>query len=193
MEPAPSASPVASASPTRPADVRRASLERPVPGSFTVREGRDLYLAENGFSVESYDEPTTKATMLGIRFSVPNTPTHRWAIMLHDLHHVATGFGTDFTGETEVSAWECPQGLRPLGLYTGGLVLNLAMLGFVFSPRCARAAWRASKAPNLFHRPEHSYEDLLEMRVGDLRRMLGLPEDGLWPRPRRLHAHAPAR
>jgi ubiquinone biosynthesis protein Coq4 len=35
--------------------------------------------------------------------------------MLHDLHHVATGFGTDMIGEGEVSVWETRRRLRPLG------------------------------------------------------------------------------
>jgi hypothetical protein len=158
-----------------------------------VREGRDAYLGENGFSVGAYDEATTEATLLGIRFRVPNTAKHRWAIMLHDLHHVATGFGTDFTGETEISAWEAPQGLRPLGFYTGWIVGSLALLGFVFAPGRAWAALRASTAPNLFQRSERSYEQLLELSIAELRSVLGLPEDGLSRRPRRLHANAPAR
>jgi hypothetical protein len=174
------------------AGVPPVTLERPVPASWSVREGRDLYLRENGFSVEAYDAPTTEASLLGFRFRVPNTPKHRWAIMLHDLHHVATGFGTDFSGEAEISAWEAPQGLRPLGLYTGWIVGSLALLGFVFTPRRAIAAWRASRAPNLFHAPEGSYERLLELSVAELRNVLGLPADGLSPRPRRLHANAPA-
>jgi len=158
-----------------------------------VREGRDAYLSENGFSVEAYDEPTTQATLLGIRFRVPNTPKHRWAIMLHDLHHVATGFGTDFTGEAEISAWEARQGLRTLGFYTGWIVGNLALLGFVLAPRRALSAWRASRAPNLFHRPDLAYEEILGMSVAELRRLLGLPDQGFARLPRRLHAHAPGR
>jgi ubiquinone biosynthesis protein Coq4 len=113
--------------------------------------------------------------------------------MLHDLHHVATGFGSDFTGEAEISAWEAAQGLRPLGFYTGWIVGNLALLGFVLAPRRARVAWRASKAPNLFHRPDLSYEGILEMSVAELRGLLALPEKGLSPRPRRLHANAKKR
>jgi hypothetical protein len=158
-----------------------------------VREGRDAYLGENGFSVEAYDESTTEATLLGIRFRVPNTPKHRWAIMLHDLHHVATGFGTDLTGEAEISAWETPQGLRPLGFYTGWIVGNLALLGFVIAPRRTITAWRASRAPNLFHHPELCYEEILAMSIAELRRVLRLPENGFSPRPRRLHAKAPKR
>jgi hypothetical protein len=166
--------------------------DRPLPSGFSVREGRDAYLAENGFSVEAYDAAWTPATLLGIRFQVPNTRRHRAAIMLHDLHHVATGFGTDFVGEAEVSAWECRRGLRPLGLYTGWIVLSLTLTGLLVAPRRTLAAWRASGpgASSLFHETRH-YDAILEASVGELRARLGIPEAGLAQRPRLLHAGAP--
>src|SRR5512134_1498047 len=120
------------------------------PGTWTVREGRDAYLRANGFSVEAYAARWTPARILGIGFRVPNTARHRWAIMLHDLHHVATGYATDLTGEAEVSAWECRAGLAPLGLYTGALVASLALLGLVVAPRRTIRAWRASRRRSLF-------------------------------------------
>jgi len=82
--------------------------------STSVRAGRDAYLDENGFTVAAYDEPRTQASFFGLDFSIPNTPAHRRAIVLHDLHHVATGYGTDLAGEGEISAWELRAGLRGL-------------------------------------------------------------------------------
>jgi len=111
--------------------------------------------------------------------------------MWHDLHHVLTGFGTDLAGEAEVSAWECRGGLRPLGLYTGGIVLGLALAGLVVAPRRTLAAWRHGPAGgSLFHEP-CSYEEALADSVGRLREELGLPPAGLAESPRRLHADAP--
>lgn len=98
-----------------------ASCEQPLPSNWSVEQGLNAYLEENGFTVKAYDAPRTPASFLGLRFSVPNTPRHRWAIMLHDLHHVATGYGTDPAGEGQISAWECRRGLRPLGLYVGSI------------------------------------------------------------------------
>jgi hypothetical protein len=116
----------------------------PFPETWTVRRARDAYLAENGFTVAAYEEPWTDASFLGVRFRVPNTRRHRWAIMLHDLHHVATGYGTDLTGEGEVSAWELRRGLGALGLYVATIVTLGAAMGFVIAPRRALAAFRAS-------------------------------------------------
>jgi hypothetical protein len=164
----------------------------PFPPDWTVRRARDTYLAENGFTVEAYDLPKTDASFLGVRFSVPNTPKHRWGIMLHDLHHVATGFGTDIRGEGEISAWEMP-GVRALGPYVGGIVGSGAIMGFLFAPRRALAAWRARRT-TLFDLAGPSgipYESLLDMTIGELRALLGVPREGLAREPRKLHQYAP--
>ncbi len=171
-----------------------APLDRPIPSTWSVEQGRDAYLVENGFTAAAYDEPRTEASFLGIRFTVPNTPRHRWAIMLHDLHHVVTGYGTDLVGEGEISAWEARRGLRPLGLYTGSIVVTGALVGFVAAPRRVWRAWRASppRGGSLFH-DSRPYEEITASNVGQLRERLGVPAEGLCTQPRRLHSHAPKR
>jgi ubiquinone biosynthesis protein Coq4 len=169
-------------------------LDRPFPSSWTVRRARDAYLEENGFTVAAYFEPWTDATVFGIPIKVPNTLRHRWAIMLHDLHHVATGYGTDMIGEGEVSAWETRRGLRSLGLYVGSIVAIGTIGGALMAPRRALAAWRASGGgcTSLFPMggATADYEALLDRTVGELRTRLGLPLDGLVT-SRALHARAP--
>src|SRR5215471_1196999 len=115
----------------------------PIPAKDSVREGRDEYLAENGFSVAAYDEPWTKASFAGIDFAVPNTTRHRWAIMLHDLHHVATGYGTDIAGEGEISAWELRGGLRGLDPYVRAIVVSGSVAGLLLHPKRTWRAWKA--------------------------------------------------
>lgn len=161
-----------------------------MPAEWSVRRGRDAYLAENGFTAEAYDAAWTPATLFGLPFAVPNTERHRWAIMLHDLHHVATGYGTDLAGEAEISAWELRRGLRLLGWYVSGLVTLGAVMGLVVAPRRTVAAWRASgrATTSLFQR-DVPYEALLEMSIGEVRAMLGVPPAGL-ARKRGLHARA---
>lgn len=70
--------------------------------SLLVKEGRDLYLAANGFSIRDYDMPTFTIGILGMRLKFPNTAGRKRAIPLHDLHHVLTGYGTDWVGEAEI-------------------------------------------------------------------------------------------
>lgn len=167
--------------------------EHPAHPSMRVRDARDAYLAENGFTVESYDAPTTKGSFLGLRFSVPNPPSHRRAIRLHDLHHVATGFGTDHAGEAEISAWQARRGLIPAGMYVTIIVLTNAALGVLFAPGRTWAALRGAGKGGSLYTLDREYETLIEMTVGELRGILSLPAEGLATTRRGLHAHAPAR
>jgi hypothetical protein len=166
--------------------------DAPLPASMSVEGGRDAYLAENGFTVEAYDARWTEASFFGVPFRVPNTRDHRRGIKLHDLHHVATGYGTDLAGEGEVSAWELRRGLRGLGLYVSTIVVLGAAAGLMLSPRRTLRAWRVSRPGGSLFQSARAYEDLLAMSVGDLRRELGVPERGLAERPRGLHSYAPA-
>jgi hypothetical protein len=172
----------------------------PFPASMSVRAARDAYLAVNGFTALAYDAKWTDASFLGIKLRVPNTEKHRVSIMLHDLHHVATGFGTDLAGEGEISAWEARRGLGALGAYVGGIVASGVLLGFLFAPKRAVRAWRnsslAGTSDSLFPLTLHEdfaarYERLLAMTVGELRRELGVPADGVAHGPQGLHAYAP--
>lgn len=166
-------------------------LDRPYPAEWTVRRALDAYLAENGFTRESYDDTWTKATLFGV---LPvwalNTKRHRWAIMLHDLHHVATGYGTDNTGEGEISAFELASRPWALGPYVGSIVMAGAALGMLVAPRRTIAAWRACRRRSLFD-SELTFEQLEAMTVGELRALLDLPTHGVAARPRARHVHAP--
>jgi hypothetical protein len=170
------------------------AFDRSLPADWSVERGRDAYLAENGFSVAAYDEPWTPVSLWGISFSIPNTPRHRWAIRLHDLHHVATGFGTDLTGEAEISAWEARRGLAALDLYVSSIVSSLAATGLVIAPRRTLRAWNAAvHGTTLFNAKHLDYASLLRLSIGELRNTLGIERGGLASTPRKLHGRAPER
>jgi len=147
-------------------------LDRPLSPSVTVREGRDAYLRENGFTVASYDEPRVRLSFFALSFVVPNPVSRRKAVRFHDLHHVVTGYGTDLVGEGEISAWELRRGFGGLSWYTRALVLSAIAIGVVIAPRRMLRAWKRGAGPSNLFSYEHRYEDLLEMSVGDLRDLL---------------------
>jgi hypothetical protein len=169
-----------------------APRSEPLAPTLGVREGRDAYLAENGFTTESYTAPWTDASFFGVKFKVPNTPHHRWAIMLHDLHHVATGYGTDLAGEGEVAAWELRRGMRGLGLYVGTIVALGAFAGLVFEPRRTLRAWRRAAGKASLFQDGRAYEELLALSVGELRHGLGVPAQGIAEGAQGLHRYAPS-
>jgi len=169
------------------------SLDHPFPPGLSVREARDSYLAENGFGMDQYDADSVTVNFWGIRFPVPNPPTRKIAIRYHDLHHVMTGYGTDPTGEAEISVWEFRRGIRAFGVYVRFIIFTGIILGFFHSPKAVWTAWKASKIGNPLPKPTMAhYESLLEKTLGELRREYGVPEQGL-AGPRKLNLDAPKR
>ncbi len=166
----------------------------PYPASWTVARALDAYLAENGFTKEEYDARFVWISFWRVTFPFPNPPSRHDAVRVHDLHHVATGYGTDPTGEAEISMWELARGLTGLSFFIKCIVVGGGLFGFLHSPRRTRAAFRSAKrvGGTLFPMSRREYEALLSMKVGDLRERLDLPRDGIASHPRGLHSAAPS-
>lgn len=147
------------------------------PDGLTIREARDRFLAFNGFQVEDYSAPTYAVKLWKVRIRFPNTKAHRWAAPLHDLHHVLTGYKTDWIGEAEIAAWELRAGCRTVLVYW--LDLSGAAIGLLISAvRVCRAFCRARGQRTLYHDPT-SYDSMLRMTLGEVRARLGIPPGGL--------------
>ncbi len=137
----------------------------------TVREARDRYFRDNGFSEAGYTSRWVKLKMGPIPLAFPNTAARRRAVPLHDLHHVATGYATSWTGEAEISAWELAAGC---GRYWAAWALDIggALVGLVIAPRRTWRAFLRGRRCRSLYRAELT-GDLLDMPVAELRARLG--------------------
>ena len=142
------------------------------PHEITVREARDRYFAENGLSEDGYTERWVKLPVGPFTIVFPNTGGRQRAVVLHDLHHVATGYSTTWRGEAEISAWELGAGC---GRYWAawGLNTGAAALGLVIAPRRTWHAWRRGRGSRALYRDGFT-ADLLDLTVTELRRRLEL-------------------
>jgi hypothetical protein len=162
-----------------------------VPADLGVREGRDRYLAENGFSTDAYKAPSYTVELGGLHLRLPNTVARQRAIPLHDLHHVATGFGTDLVGEAEIGAWELRAGCNSLVTYwLNGMA---ALIGLFIAPSRTLRALARARGQRTLYLDSINYDALLGLTVGELRARLGIPPDGLADRRYGLHRKAPRR
>lgn len=162
-----------------------------LPASLSVREARDRYLAENGFSIIGYTAPTFTVDLFGHTFTFPNGPARRRAIPLHDLQHVVTGYGTDLVGEAEQSAWELMGGVNSLFLWV--FKLSAILLGLFLAPRRVIRSMRLARARGcrtLYGDPV-DYESLLAMSLGELRARLSVPLGGQAEHEAARHRRAP--
>lgn len=142
------------------------------PADLTVREARQRYFDANGFINGGYDDKWVRLKAGPFRFAFPNVAARKRSVRLHDVHHIATGFDTTWTGEAEIGAWELVAGC---GRHWVAWVLNAgaAALGLFFAPA---KVWRAFM---LGRRTDTLYgavfeESILDESVGGLRHRLGL-------------------
>jgi hypothetical protein len=139
---------------------------------ITLRDGRDAYLREYGFSTSAYTDKWVHVKFGPFPLVFPSTKTRRFAIRYHDLHHTLTGYRATPIGEAEIGAWEVATGCRRLW---AAWVLNLLAMGFglVAAPRRTwRAFVRGRNSENLYGREFD--EALLERKVDDIRKEIGL-------------------
>ncbi len=140
----------------------------------TMAEALRRYFDENGFGADGgYASAWVDVKLGPIPFPLPNSDARRRAVKFHDLHHVLTGYGTDLSGEFEISAWEIGAGCRD---FHAAWVLNLSgMAGGVLTVPVR--TWRAF-ARGLRERSTYGmdYEALLKRRVEDLRAELGIKQ-----------------
>jgi hypothetical protein len=160
-----------------------------LPASLSVRDARDRYLADNGFSTAGYTAPTFQVDVLGRTWTFKNLRVRQRAVPLHDLHHVATGYGTDLVGEAEIGAWEIGGGCTNLFLY----YINAAamVLGLFLAPVRVWRAFRAGLRQRTLYKVAAPYEEVLGLDLGALRQRLGVPPDGAADHPAGLHRRAP--
>lgn len=140
----------------------------------TMREARSEYFEQNGFGPNGgYDAAWVDFSIGPIPFPFPNTAPRVRAVRYHDLHHVLTGYRTDFSGEMEIAAWEIGAGCRG---FLAAWQLNLAGMatGSLYMPRRVfRAFVRGRRSSSLYGL---SLDELLDSSVSDVRARLGVPE-----------------
>jgi hypothetical protein len=107
-------------------------------------------------------------------FYFPNSRSRVASARLHDLHHIAAEYETDWPGEAEISAWEIASGCAG---YHAAWILDLGGLyaGIAVAPkRLFRAFVRGRRATTNLHKKAIDESRLGEITVGSLRDTLGL-------------------
>jgi hypothetical protein len=139
----------------------------------TMREARATYFAVNGFGESGgYDDAWVDFKLGPVPFPFPNTASRIEAVRFHDLHHILTGYDTDFLGETEISAWELGAGCRGAAAWA----LNLAGLGggALLAPRRTMRAFVRGLRSESFYGQD--LDALLDLTVAEARARMRVDE-----------------
>ncbi|HEV2806595.1 MAG TPA: hypothetical protein VGW57_16840 [Chthoniobacterales bacterium] len=119
--------------------------------TMTLEKARALFFARSGLGEDGgYSERWVRVETKPIPVYFPNTACRVEAAKLHDLHHIANEYETDWAGEAEIAAWEIAGGcgrhgwawLLNLGAFTIGM--------FLFPRRLYRAFLRGRRCANLY-------------------------------------------
>jgi hypothetical protein len=147
------------------------------PGDMTLREARALFFARSGLGVDGgYTDRWVRVEAKPFPFYFPNSRSRVRAAKLHDLHHIALEYETDWAGEAEIAAWEIASGC---GRYVWAWLLNLGAFAVglaLFPRRLFRAFVRGRRAANLY-REGFPEAELGNKTVGWLRGRLGINGD----------------
>ena len=149
------------------------------PSDMTLDEARAAFFARSGLGSDGgYGARWVRIETRPLPVYFPNTACRVEAAKLHDLHHIAMEYETDWPGEAEIAGWEIASGcgrhgwawLLNLGAFAVGMVL--------FPKRLFRAFLRGRRAANLY-REGFPESQLSTKSVGWLREKLRINRDDL--------------
>lgn len=150
--------------------------------ALAVGQARERYFEAAGMS-PGYDDAWVRFKVGPVPLAFPNAPGRLRAVLLHDLHHVATGYDTSWTGEAEIGGWELAAGCAH-HRWAWFLNLQAFALGLGIAPlRVARAFYRGRHSQTLYNTVGEFDDSLLSQTLGALRRELGLDHAPPAPRP----------
>lgn len=132
------------------------------------------FYRENKFGEDGGANKSLAKVKLGwLTLYIPNTAGRKRALFFHDVHHLATGYGTDLRGEGEISAWELASGCRRY--LAAWLLDSIGMsLGLLIAPRrTLKAFWYGRQCRNLYH-GLISRDEIKSATVEEIRLLLGL-------------------
>jgi hypothetical protein len=137
---------------------------------------------------EWYRENWVRVSMWGRRVPVFSVYGFKESLFIHDIHHLLSGYDTDWTGELEIAAWELSSG--GCGRYFLYRIdrMVFTLLGLIFAPRATCRAFRCGlKHRNLFHRDP---EEVMPIEIDELRRTTLSPKSA--SKGRQIASHGPS-
>jgi len=150
------------------------------PDDLSLRTARALFFRDTKLGPDGgYGNRWVRVETMPIPFYFPNWPSRVAAARLHDLHHIAAEYGTDWPGEGEIAAWEIASGC---GGYHAAWLLNLGGFGaglLVAPRRVFHAFLRGRRAKTNLYKSGIDESRLDQITVGMLRDELGLSPNTL--------------
>jgi hypothetical protein len=145
------------------------------PDDLSLLEARNSFFRDAKLGPDGgYRDRWVRVETTPIPFYFPNWPAGVAAARLHDLHHIAAEYETDWSGRAEIAAWEIASGYAR---YHAAWILNFGGCGagLVVAPRRVfRPFLRGRRAKTNLYKSRFDESRLNDITVGMLRDQLGL-------------------
>ncbi len=107
---------------------------------------------------------------------IPNWNDRRKAVLMHDVHHLITGYKAEIKGETEIASWEIASDCSrfPAAILLNGPSILFGL--FLHPKKILRAFLRGRRTSNLYT-SGLTEEEILNSFPEDLKKRLGLTKD----------------
>ncbi|PYJ22213.1 MAG: hypothetical protein DME99_06105 [Verrucomicrobia bacterium] len=142
---------------------------------LSLLEARNLFFCDAKLGPDGgYRDRWVRVEAKPIPFYFPNWPARVAAARLHDFHHIAAEYETDWPGEAEIAAWEIASGCAR---YHAAWILNFGAFGagLIVAPRrLFRAFLRGRDAKTNLYKSGFDESRLNDITVGMLRDQLEL-------------------
>ena len=142
------------------------------PSNLRLKEALPILYAKLGQG----DDGGVNARWIKVYFGkfyvpIPNFPARKKAVRFHDVHHILTGYPTTWKGETEIGAWEVATGG---GTYIATWIFDLGIFatGLFLHPVATFRAFVKGLRSKSFYNDEYTYEEVLEMTIGEAQSLL---------------------
>ena len=141
-----------------------------------TRERLAKYLEECGIrpkgnpSNELYPDNWFRVPLMGRRVPIFPLGGIKQSLVLHDIHHMVTGYDTDWKGELEIAGWELGSGgcaRHKFMWFDRGFTFLLALIA---APAATlRAFRRGTRSRNLYG---SDLDSILEMEFDEVQRLV---------------------
>lgn len=142
----------------------------------TVNKSLELYFIKENLGTDGgLNEAWGRIKLWKFYIPIPNIKARKKALMLHDIHHIVTGYDGDWRGEISIGAWEVASGC---GKYWVAWLLNLGAMGvglFIYPKVMFNAFIRGLRTENLYHHTIPQ-DQAVQMQVGELQKKLKLDQ-----------------
>ena len=144
-------------------------------GGTRLGDALERYYADHGLAPDGGAHDAWFHVRLGpLTIPLPNPPSRRRAVFLHDVNHVLTVYDTVVSrGEFQIAAFEVAAGCGRVWI---AWFINLFMfgLGLVFRPRMTWRAFRHGRRSGSIYRLAADRSVLRDMAIDDVRRLVNV-------------------